>query len=233
MTSHELDIPDAPAVDVWGGVEGGNVHYFVRHPWQWVMREIATPTMIEAVLTTDLPSTNLPDEAAVTQTPSSKRQNYRKGPRRTRGPSTLKIEIVDPETREMLYAVHGSSAALDGLEDKDELVRTLQRCRCEKLNLCPPSVLLGWDVTRDECLNVIGSALPVVEENKSTNRYAVLKEPMGSQGKGIYFVSTSDEIHKIIDEHRQRAQQETDLLNELILVKGRIPSWGTSTISVP
>ena len=136
------------------------------------------------------------------------------------------MEIVNPESGLVDFAVHGTSAALDGLEDKDELVRTLQRCRCDGLNISPPSVLISWDVTHEECLNVVGKELPKLEQNKSTNMYAVLKEPMGSQGKGIYFVDDAEQIHKIIDEHRQRALTEPDYLDKLIEVKGRIPSWG-------
>lgn len=225
MASNRGGIPEAPPIDVWGGVEGGEVHYFVRHPWQWVMRQIVTPTMIEALDTSALPSANL-HAGAPTITPATPATRRRREARKFKGPSTLKIEIVEPETKEILFAAHGSSAALDGLEDKDELVRTIQRCRCESLNLCPPSVLLSWDVTHEECLNVVGKALPVIEENKSANVYAVLKEPMGSQGSGVYFVPNSEDIHKIIEENKQRAQKEPGLLDNLINVKGRIPSWG-------
>jgi hypothetical protein len=225
MESNGIDIPGAPAVNVWGGLEGGTVHYFVRHPWQWVMKLVATPSMIEVENTNDLPSSNLaPDTPAIN--PSTPATRRRREARKFKGPSTLKIEIFDPKSNSLLFASHGSSAALDGLEDKDEFVRTLQRCRCENLNLSPPSVLLSWDVTREECQKIIGKDLPILSANESKKTFAVLKEPMGSQGKGIFFVLNVDEIHKIIDAHRQRAQKETGFLDNLISVKGRIPSWG-------
>ncbi len=56
-------------------------------------------------------------------------------------------------------------------------------------------------------------------------RIAVLKEPMGSRGTGVFFVKDADEIHKIIEEHRQRAVSEQGFLDNLIAQKGRIPSW--------
>jgi hypothetical protein len=63
-------------------------------------------------------------------------------------------------------------------------------------------------------------------ENNSAIQFAVLKEPMGSQGQGIYFVASAEEIFAVIDEHHQRAKNEPDILDNLIAVKGRIPSWG-------
>lgn len=231
MASNGSGIPAAPSIDVWGGVEGGTVHFFVRHPWQWVMKEIASESMIEAVNATDLPSANLPADAP-TFTPSTPATRRRREAKKFKGPSTLKLEISDPDTKSVFFAVHGSSSALDGLEDKDELVRTLQRCRCDNLNLSPPARLLSWDVTHDECIKIIGNDWPVLEENTCEKKYAVLKEPMGSQGKGIFFVLTLEEIHKIVDEHRQRAINESGFLDNLISVKGRIPSWGRSCMKI-
>jgi hypothetical protein len=223
--------PPPPIIDVWNGSTQSNggsvgtVHYFVRHPWSWVMKEIATSTMVVCENTSDLPSAKLPPgvPAITPATPATRR---RREARKLQGPSTLKIEITEPTTNEIIFAVHGSSPALDGLEDKDELVRTLQRSRCESLNLTPPSVLLSWDVTQKECSKIIGDNLPVLASNLSTDKFAVLKEPMGSQGRGIFFVGNADEIHKIIDAHRQRALKEEGFLDNLIAVKGRIPSWG-------
>lgn len=149
--------------------------------------------------------------------------------------ATLRIEVVDRATERVVVAWHGTSSGFDGLEDKDALVRTIQRCRVETLHLSPPSVLINWDVSLDECRNVVGRSLPVVvdktndeEELSSSDSsfYAVLKEPMGSAGQGIYFVKDTDEIHRIIDEHHQRARAEPDVLESLIAAKNRIPSWG-------
>jgi hypothetical protein len=198
------------------------------------MRKISSPGMTQANGPSDLPSEQLlahkvessGELTGVLNTPSSTRRR-RNAARKFKGPATLKIEICNPSSGLLEFAAHGTSAALDGMEDKDELVRTLQRCRCDHLNLSPPAVLISWDVSSEECLNVVGQNMPVIPENNEEKKYAVLKEPMGSQGKGIYFVASAEEIHKIIDEHRLRALKEPDLLDNLIAIKGRIPSWGT------
>jgi hypothetical protein len=212
---------------VWSKETAPHVTYFVRTPWEWVMQSIAAPGMTQVTTPAELPSEREPRAPLIEDTaatPSSRRR--RNAAKKFKGPATLKIEITNPQTGILEYVVHGTSSALDGMEDKDEFVRTLQRCRCDNLNLSPPSILLSWDITKEECHNVLGSNLPTLLENSSEIKYAVLKEPMGSQGQGIYFVSSAEEIHEIIDEHRVRAQSESDFLDNLIAVKGRIPSWG-------
>lgn len=210
------------------------VHFLVRHPWQWVMSEISKEWMIEQQSTSELPSSVQARRASqnglstAELTPSTRRRRSAGRSGRPKGatPSTLKIELCDPSDNTIIFAAHGSSTAFDGLEDKDELVRTVKRCRCDHLNFTPPSVLISWDVSKDECRNVVGKDLPVLAENTSDKKVAVLKEPMGSQGKGIYFVSTEEDIHDIINDHHQRALKEPQLLDGLIEAKGRIPSWG-------
>jgi hypothetical protein len=198
------------------------------------MKVIAVQGMTQANIPSELPSekqAKAPEAEGMNPvTPATRRR--RNAARKFKGPATLKIEIVNSSTGLLEYAAHGTSAALEGMEDKDELVRTLQRCRCDNLNLSPPAVLISWDVSADECVNVVGKNLPMLSENKDEKKYAVLKEPMGSQGKGIYFVSSAEEIHKIIDEHRLRALKEPDLLDNLIAIKGRIPSWGKLSLVV-
>jgi hypothetical protein len=218
-----------PPSDIWGVAEGMQVHYLIRSSWQWVMEDVRREGMIEVETRADLPSTKLAkqeEQAGGGGVSPPRRRRQKSVKDRANGPSTLKIEVTNPKTGEIEYAAHGNSSALDGLEDKDELVRTFQRCRCEHLQLSPPSILINWDVTRDECLNVVGEALPKLEGNKGTEVVAVLKEPMGSQGKGIYFVRNIDEIHKVISEQKQRATDEPNFLDHLIEAKGRIPSWG-------
>jgi hypothetical protein len=164
-----------------------------------------------------------------------------------------------------LQAFHGNSEAFDGLEDKDEFVRTLQHCRVEHLELSPPSRLISWDVTKEECRNIVGESLPVLTSNNDNNntnntseatrndtadnntndnngeecttttttiqpstiRMAVLKEPMGSKGTGVFFVKNADEIHEIIEQNRKKAVEEPGFLDRLIEQKGRIPKFGT------
>jgi len=227
LVEKDDEVPGPPPVpqypNVWDPEIAKSVSFFVFSPWQWIMQSIAVEGMTEVVDPNDLPSNKVPAKPSAITPASRRRSNFRK---KLKGPATLKLEMVNPETGFLEYAVHGTSSALDGLEDKDELVRTLQRCRCDHLNISPPSVLISWDVSHEECLNVVGKEMPKLEQNKSSPTYAVLKEPMGSQGKGIYFVEGAEEIHKIIDEHRQRALTEPDFLDNLIEVKGRIPSWG-------
>ena len=61
--------------------------------------------------------------------------------------------------------------------------------------------------------------------NSTSTPIAVLKEPMGSRGTGVFFVRDANEIHTIIENHRQQAVSEAGFLDNLIAEKGRIPSW--------
>ncbi|KAG7362726.1 tubulin-tyrosine ligase family protein [Nitzschia inconspicua] len=124
-----------------------------------------------------------------------------------------------------LQSFHATSEAFDGLEDKDEFVRTLQRCRCEHLELSPPSVLINWDASAQECKNLVGESMPTLLGNEATSSIGVLKEPMGKSGAGVFFVHDAEEIHQLMDRNRKRAVEEPGLLDELIAEKGRIPSW--------
>ena len=160
--------------------------------------------------------------ASNTSTSSSARRSRRKLP----VPCALRIEVMG-EGGELIRCSHGSSEAFSGLDDKDELVRTFQRCRCEELEITPPSRLISWDVTKEECSNLVGQKMPVLASSKGTeDTVAVLKEPMGSRGTGIFFVKDADEIHEIIERHRKQAVEEPNFLDNLISAKGRIPSWG-------
>ena len=113
------------------------------------------------------------------QTLSSSRQQQRRRRRRKKQPvaSTLRLEITlstaatttnsnkedeDATSEKNNYLSHvqkrfhhGVSQALDGLQEKDELVRTIQKC-CpattdDWMAIIPPTVLLPWDVSREEC----------------------------------------------------------------------------------
>jgi hypothetical protein len=227
--------PPPDSLDVLHGPN--DVFYTVRDPWQWVMQEVAegSENVQEVQKVADLPTGKIAAAAAASAsaegagavpTPLSASQRRRK--KKPVGPCTLRIEVPG-SNGEIIEAVHGSSEALDGLEDKDELVRTIQRCRCEHLELSPPSRLLNWDVTKEECMNLVGDSLPGLVSNEKDapeERIAVLKEPMGSRGTGIFFVKDVVQIHEIIEEHRKRAVDEPEFLDNLIAAKGRIPSWG-------
>lgn len=209
------------------------VYYTVRSPWEWVMREVASASPLNMQYVdapSKLPSGSLSESITITATPNTARR--RSIVRRNPTPCTLKLELVDKNSSNnknnnnntLLHAIHGTSAALDGLEDKDELVRTMQRCRCEHLNIGPPSILIKWDITREELHNVVPQ-LPVLPNH--VHDIAVLKEPMGSRGEGIYFVRSPDEAFVHIDRHRERALGEPDLLDNIMNQKGRMPAWGT------
>jgi len=208
--------------------------YTVRSPWQWVLTAISTDGMKEIEKSADLPSAKIiaqngangaqGDEGQPPSRSASVRRRQRQAKERRAGiPSTLRLEKLNGKTGAIEMAVHGTSAALDSLEDKDELVRAIQRCRCEHLNLSPPAVLISWDASKDEVKRVLGDSLPALPGH--SGNYAVLKEPMGSRGEGVFFVKDAGEIHKIVTEHRQRAQKEPGFLDTLISAKGRIPSW--------
>lgn len=210
--------------------------YTVRDPWQWVLSAVATDTMEEVEKSADLPSAKIvaqngaangaqsdqQDQPPIRSASARRRQRLAKE-RRAIVPSTLRLEKLNAQTGAIEIAVHGTSSALDSLEDKDELVRTIQRCRCEHLNLSPPAVLINWDVSKDECKRVLGDSLPTLPGN--SGNFAVLKDPLGSRGEGVFFVKDAEEIHKIITEHRQSAQKDPGVLDKLISAKGRIPSW--------
>lgn len=153
-------------------------------------------------------------------TPNTKRK-WKKGAAQV---STVRFDVVDADGK-LLDACHGSSSALDGLEDKDELVRTFQRCRADQFGLAPPSSLIRWDVTLSECQTMLQDKLPALESNPK-HPICVLKEPISSRGDGIYFVKSVEEIYTIVERHRKQAQQEgSDFLDTVMAQKGRIPAW--------
>mmetsp|Transcript_7878 Transcript_7878/g.17480 ORF Transcript_7878/g.17480 Transcript_7878/m.17480 type:complete len:387 (-) Transcript_7878:269-1429(-) len=217
------------SIDIWqaGASTEKSVHYVVLHPWQWVMESLVSDLKMNPIEeATNLPTAKQQASQEVSSaSPRRTRRNRGARQKTSQGRTSLRMEIVDNSTGQIVLAAHGTSACFDGLGDKDELVRTFQRCRCEHVELSPPSILIQWDVTKEECNNLVGSSLPRLGTAKNSSVVAVLKEPMGSRGRGIYFVRTADEIHAIIDENHQKASADPDLLENLIAAKGRIPSW--------
>ena len=213
--------PPPPPAPAPASLEVDHIHYTIRSPWQWVMRAVAQESgFIEKTSKDDLVSTSVL-ETHVDETPRRRKQ------RAIPAPCTLRLELIDAAGQLISPAYYGISCALDGLEDKDELVRTFQRCRAEHLQFSPPSVLIKWDLQENECNNII-KALPCLSDtDTNSSGFAVLKEPMGSRGDGIYFVKTIEEMYNIIAEHRDRALHEgDDFLDSVMAQKGRIPSWG-------
>jgi len=236
--------------DFIGPLHSQDSHIFisVHEPWKWVLEDVCTrnsgglATITRVATAQDLPSGKLASVATLAvashpnKTRTGRRRNQKSNTALTDEHCTLLVEIISNTNthREksrpwILKAFHCISQAFDGLDDKDELARTLKRCRCEDLNISPPSQLINWDVTKEECKNLVGASLPRLKEetpsDSTSTRIAVLKEPMGSRGTGVFFVRDADEIHTIIEQHRQRAVSETGFLDKLISQKGRIPSW--------
>ena len=237
-------------------MQSADNHIFctVRKPWAWVINDIsevvnqhpqqAHMTLMDSYQ--ELPSGKLASVAAAAaasnpspQKPSRVRRNKTKGATLATQ-ATLRVDVVtnhqqySPDNVEMnqntwqLQSFHGTSEAFDGLDDKDEFVRTLKRCRCEHLELSPPSVLINWDVSAQECRNLVGDSMPALlgTDPNSPTSIGVLKEPMGRSGSGVFFVHNAEEIHEIMERNRKRAVEEPGYLDDLIAQKGRIPSWG-------
>lgn len=190
------------------------IQYTVRSPWEWVLKKVES----------DIPMVYVDDRLKMVSgllqpTPNTIRRSAKKRIQ----PCTVRFDLVS-ESGKLLEAHHGTSSAFDGLEDKDELVRTFQRCRAEYWGFTPPSTLIRWDATLAECQNMVRE-WPVLAGNEGATM-AVLKEPIGSQGEGIYFVSNVDELYEILERHRNRAINEGQgFLDTIMEQKGRIPSW--------
>mmetsp|Transcript_32387 Transcript_32387/g.36247 ORF Transcript_32387/g.36247 Transcript_32387/m.36247 type:complete len:521 (-) Transcript_32387:123-1685(-) len=254
-----------------GPLHSRDTHIFisVREPWKWVIEDVCNSENFETITfiddSRDLPSGKLASLAAIARASNasnthSDRRRHQKNTTTTSGAHcTLRIEIVSNQLDNnhntgqwTMKAFHCTSQAFDGLDDKDELARTLKRCRCEQMDFSPSSQLINWDVTKEECKNLVGDSLPSLlgerrnhrsrsisrspTRTTSTSRsptrsknpstcIAVLKEPMGSMGTGVFFVRDYHEIHAIIEKHRQEAISEDGFLDKLIAEKGRIPSW--------
>eukprot|EP00544_Gedaniella_sp_CCMP2646_P012753 CAMPEP_0202489372 /NCGR_PEP_ID=MMETSP1361-20130828/7119_1 /ASSEMBLY_ACC=CAM_ASM_000849 /TAXON_ID=210615 /ORGANISM="Staurosira complex sp., Strain CCMP2646" /LENGTH=421 /DNA_ID=CAMNT_0049119103 /DNA_START=57 /DNA_END=1322 /DNA_ORIENTATION=- len=196
-------------------------YYTVRAPWDWVMQQVVQNDAFfkQVASEQELVSTKIQANTQVTATPNiqHRRTTMKKGP----SPCILRLEECFVENDALQVALHGTSAALDGLEDKDELVRTMQRCRCEQLQMCPPSLLIKWDMSRDELTNY----LPSLPSMSKDHTMAVLKEPMGSSGEGIYFCQTIQQVYQQMERHKNLALEDGDYLDNIMNTKGRMPAW--------
>lgn len=152
-----------------GPLHSQDSHIFitVREPWNWVMEDVCTRnsgglSIITRVDTKeDLPSGKLASVAtlAAASHPNTSRTGRRRNQKNNTATidknCTLRVEIIsnanthqDKSRPWTLKAFHCTSQAFDGVDDKDELARTLRRCRCEDLEISPPSQLINWDVTK-------------------------------------------------------------------------------------
>jgi len=231
------------------------IHYTVIDTWQWVMKRVSKEssisgyTMKEIEDRINLPSTTLLQQQEQSSS-STTRRNFCRKKKKKASDSTVTLDVMGITTTNgknttnssknngqgeelvLKSCHHGISSALDGLEDKDELVRTFQRCRIDHLGYAPPSQLIQWDITLAECQKRI-TKLPSLQQeelDKNTNDdddevvVAVLKEPLSSQGKGIHFVTSVQEIFDVMENHRNMKSSD-DFLDEVMETKGRIPCW--------
>mmetsp|Transcript_7526 Transcript_7526/g.11483 ORF Transcript_7526/g.11483 Transcript_7526/m.11483 type:complete len:425 (+) Transcript_7526:114-1388(+) len=211
-----------------------SIEYVAHSPWKWVMERVqedinnsekpkngnttTITNMKEVASRDDLPSAELLKKLSE-GIPSYKKKKLRN--------FTFLLDVVQTTDKAIHCCYHGISGALDGLEDKDELVRTFQRCRIEHLEYTPPSLLLRWDTTLQECQLIVKDQLPMLQQNtnengnSSTTPFAVLKEPLSTKGEGIHFVRNVQEIYDILEQHKNN----DDALTEMMDIKGRIPSW--------
>lgn len=155
-----------------GPLHSQDNHLFMaaREEWNWVLEDIcannngATSVMTRVDAADDLPSGKLASVAkmAAASHPNTSRTSRRRNQKNNTAiidaNCTLRVDIVSNtkiQTRDArpwtLTAFHCTSQAFDGLEDKDELARTLKRCRCEDMEISPPSQLINWDVTKVRC----------------------------------------------------------------------------------
>ena len=174
-SSQNLQIESEPAEknddnNCIGPLHSQDNHIFmaVREQWNWVLEDICSnntgATMTRVDTAEDLPSGKLASVAklAAASHPntsrSSRRRNQKNNTAITDANCILRVDVISntklqkSDTRPwILKAFHCTSQAFDGLDDKDELARTLKRCRCEDMEISPPSQLINWDVTKVSC----------------------------------------------------------------------------------
>lgn len=131
----------------------------------------------------------------------------------------------------ILSSHYGTSSAMNGMDDKDEFFRTLEKCNCTHLS--PPSELVAWDFDKDELKARIDAFLSMNGHPTDTN--VVLKTPMGSCGAGVFFIAANNEDDKyseawnIISQNYFKAMSKIDGFIDRVCQSGnqtrQIPSW--------
>jgi hypothetical protein len=184
--------------------------YCARGPWKWVFDESiedCAPVPSVSSLSTSL------IRNIITETPSLA-QAYA----RYKGAT---ISLDDRKGNN----VRCVSGALDLLDNKDTFVETLKSSGLSYLS--PPSTLIKWDeenITNDMFPVTIPSAVSNVSSTSSKPAW-VLKTALGSQGMGIYFVQSIEDVEKHILVEARNARQYDGFLNEIQQKYGRLPHW--------
>ena len=107
--------------------------------------------------------------------------------------------------------VLGDSLLLEGLEDKDVFAYTMNKYAMDKI---PYTLLLPYD-----------AHLNAKEQVKLPSTPAVLKQPLGCCGEGVFFVYSTEDVLKKVAEDYERATKEKGFLEEIMRSKQRIPMW--------
>jgi hypothetical protein len=129
------------------------------------------------------------------------------------------MRLDRPSTANFLFSdgnrlVLGDSLVLEGLEDKDVFVTTMSKYSSDKI---PPSTLLPYDMHLSDEKKKAALVLPSTP--------AVLKQPLGCCGHGVFFVSTVDEVLSKVKGNYARAQAEKGFMELIVRTKKRIPEW--------
>ena len=126
------------------------------------------------------------------------------------------LRLQRPSTANFVFAggkrlVLGDSLLLEGLEDKDVFAYTMNKYAADKI---PYTLLLPYDAHLTGKEQVVLPSTP-----------AVLKQPLGCCGEGVFFVYSPDDVLKKVAEDYERATKEKGFLAEIMRSKQRIPMW--------
>lgn len=128
-------------------------------------------------------------------------------------PATFRIERISDDQEKYVWC---TSPAFDPFDLKDDLVHAIQVAGCT--HLAPDSYLLEWDIS---------DLTPEIKQLfHNQNEPLLLKSAIGSGGRGIEFVCSSDELFQIIQQNAEAAKAEPNFLDQIRKTyQNRIPSW--------
>eukprot|EP00943_MAST-04B_sp_MAST-4B-sp1_P006992 g6992.t1 len=180
-------------------------YYTVISFWKWVFEKA-------------LPPSNNSENQSIVAVPSRKMLlnmlNLNKEIMRLHRPSTANF-VFHSSTLRKRRIVLGDSLVLEGLEDKDVFVSTMSNYAKYKI---PQSILIPFDLHLSKQNNNKNKTmldnvltLPTVP--------AVLKQPLGCCGHGVFFVSTVEEILEKVETNYKNAHAEKGFLDMIMKTK--------------